>query len=137
MQHETGINLVTLKSLQLHIARGFNQFKVNTRVLLTKCPHPARQQIKTHGRYKCQAQTPGFAVCAGSSIGGQGLRQWRLRHMQAQGCTAKVQFFGHGDKLPPQAKFYRRYRVCARTTHMPYILIQPKKWIGANESKPP
>ena len=69
---------------------------------------------------------------------GDGLRQWRLRHVQSLRCPAEMQLFRHGQKLPPQPKFNQGQISGAGQTiffHMQNILIQPEKWIGKNQSK--
>ena len=57
-----------------------------------------------------------------------GLRERRLRHVQALGGTAKMQFIGHGEKLPPQTKLNQKRRTRGGNTgfHIQHILIHHK-----------
>src|SRR5438105_168078 len=57
-----------------------------------------------------------------------GLRERRLRDVQALRRAAEVQLLGDGDELAPQAQ------VDGGFTHMPSILIHAAKWIGSNQA---
>jgi hypothetical protein len=63
-----------------------------------------RQQCRARGRertlrlVRSNRRTPSRRLQSGDGLG-----QRRLGHVQAQGGAAKVQFFGHGHELAPQA----------------------------------
>ena len=49
-----------------------------------------------------------------------GLREWRLCHVQADGGAAKVAFLGYGYEIPQLPQFY---------IHMQFVLIGKESYI--------